>query len=98
MNLFSPLVNYRAIFAFVALIYKQRELTVEMTKREFSERYAGQLLGVIGRRPPLEDQAGWIVLDAQAADTTAQSALQQGLKLFFLGDGDRQEIDAHVST
>ena len=47
MNLLSPLANLRAILAVFSLIYKQRELTLEMTKREFSERYAGQVLGIL---------------------------------------------------
>jgi lipopolysaccharide transport system permease protein len=47
MNAFSPTLNLRAIGTFLLLIYRQRELTLEMTKREFSERYAGQMLGVL---------------------------------------------------
>ncbi len=47
MNVLSPVLNWRAIVAFFSILYKQRELTVEMTKREFSERYAGQMLGVL---------------------------------------------------
>jgi lipopolysaccharide transport system permease protein len=47
MTLLNPILNLRAISALIALLFKQRELTFEMTKREFSERYAGQMLGVI---------------------------------------------------
>ena len=47
MNLLSPVLNWRAMFAFFSILYKQRELTLEMTKREFSERYAGQVFGVL---------------------------------------------------
>src|ERR1700686_1321054 len=47
MNVLNPIVNLRAMLAFFAIIFRQRELTVEMTRREFSERYAGQMLGVI---------------------------------------------------
>jgi len=47
MNLINPMVNWRAIMALMSLLYRQRELTVEMTRREFSERYAGQVLGVV---------------------------------------------------
>ena len=46
MNVLSPFLNLRAIIAFFSILFKQRELTIEMTKREFSERYAGQALGV----------------------------------------------------
>ena len=35
------------IIAFFAILFKQQELTREMTRREFSERYAGQALGVL---------------------------------------------------
>ncbi len=47
MSLLNPITNLRAIAALFALLYQRRELTVEMTKREFSERYAGQMLGVV---------------------------------------------------
>ena len=47
MNVLSPLLNLQAIVAFFAILLKQRELTLEMTRREFSERYAGQMLGVL---------------------------------------------------
>jgi lipopolysaccharide transport system permease protein len=47
MNMLSPVLNLRAILTFFSILYKQRELTLEMTKREFSERYAGQVLGVL---------------------------------------------------
>src|SRR5476651_887935 len=47
MNLINPLANWRSIVALFSLLYTQRELTLEMTKREFSERYAGQMLGVL---------------------------------------------------
>lgn len=47
MNLFNPIANFRAIASLFGLLFKQRELTIEMTRREFSERYAGQMLGAI---------------------------------------------------
>lgn len=47
MTLLNPIRNLRAILALIGLLVKQRELTVEMTRREFSERYAGQMLGVL---------------------------------------------------
>ena len=47
MNLINPIANWRSIAALFSLLYTQRELTLEMTKREFSERYAGQVLGVV---------------------------------------------------
>ena len=46
MNVFSPMLNLRAILAFFSILFKQQELTREMTRREFSERYAGQALGI----------------------------------------------------
>jgi lipopolysaccharide transport system permease protein len=47
MTFLHPIRNLRAILALFALLFKQRELTLEMTKREFTERYAGQMLGVV---------------------------------------------------
>jgi lipopolysaccharide transport system permease protein len=47
MSLLNPIRNLRAILALFGLLCKQRELTLEMTRREFSERYAGQMLGVV---------------------------------------------------
>jgi len=39
--------HYQALWEFSTLIYKQRQLTWEMLKRELSERHAGQALGVL---------------------------------------------------
>ena len=47
MNVLNPVINLRAIIAFFAILLRQRELTVEMTRREFTERYAGQVLGIL---------------------------------------------------
>lgn len=44
---FHPLLNLQAIVAFFTTLYGKRELTVEMTRREFTERFAGQMLGVL---------------------------------------------------
>jgi lipopolysaccharide transport system permease protein len=46
MSLINPLLNLRVILAYLTVIWRQRELTVEMTRREISERYAGQVLGL----------------------------------------------------
>lgn len=46
MGTLNPIINLRAIFTLFAVLCKQRELTFEMTKREFSERYAGQIFGM----------------------------------------------------
>src|SRR5215471_7765303 len=61
MNVLSPMVSWRllvfffrqqllslrAIGSFFSVLFKQQELTLEMTKREFTERYAGQVMGVL---------------------------------------------------
>jgi lipopolysaccharide transport system permease protein len=47
MSLLNPVAGSRAIWNITSILYRYRELTWEMTKREFSERYAGQALGVI---------------------------------------------------
>ena len=47
MTLLHPFLNWRAILSLIALLYQKRELTIEMTRREFTERYAGQALGVL---------------------------------------------------
>jgi lipopolysaccharide transport system permease protein len=46
MRLLNLPANLRAIGQSLALLGRQRELTWEMTKREFSERFAGQGLGL----------------------------------------------------
>lgn len=47
MQAISPFANWRAILHFAGVLRKHRELTWEMTKREFTERYAGQAFGYI---------------------------------------------------
>lgn len=47
MFLLNPWLNVQSMLAFFGIIYRQRELTIEMTRREFSEKYAGQALGVL---------------------------------------------------
>jgi len=47
MPLLNPTASWRAIQNSISVLYRNRELTWEMTKREFAERYAGQVLGVI---------------------------------------------------
>lgn len=47
LTLLNPIANLRAIAALFGVLFKQRELAIEMTRREFSERYAGQMLGVV---------------------------------------------------
>ena len=47
MNVFNPMLNLRAILAFFSILYKQQELTREMTAGNSPGRYAGQALGVL---------------------------------------------------
>jgi hypothetical protein len=44
MNVLSFAANWRAIVTYLKSIFAQRELTWEMTRREFMDRYAWQAL------------------------------------------------------
>ena len=45
-SLFNPKDHFLALRELVALLTRHRQLTWEMTKRDITERYAGQILGV----------------------------------------------------
>jgi lipopolysaccharide transport system permease protein len=47
MSLFNAKVHLDAFRELLGLLTRHRQLTWEMTRREFSERYAGQVLGLI---------------------------------------------------
>lgn len=47
MNFLSPRLHYQTTAEAVQLLGKHRELTWEMTKREISDRYAGQIIGML---------------------------------------------------
>jgi lipopolysaccharide transport system permease protein len=43
----SPRSNFRAFSELILLLTRYRQLTVEMAKREISDRYSGQLFGIL---------------------------------------------------
>lgn len=45
LSLLNPFISWSAIREMTRILYRQRELTWEMAKREFVDRYAGQILG-----------------------------------------------------
>src|SRR5262249_23229831 len=47
MRLLNPAANCSAIVRYLHLIWARRELTWELTRREFTERYAGQIFGAL---------------------------------------------------
>jgi len=47
MDAINPITNGRSILRYFTVLARHRELTWEMTKREFTERYAGQVLGYL---------------------------------------------------
>jgi len=45
VSIFNPVRNWRALKQILALLVRRRELLWEMTRRELTERHAGQILG-----------------------------------------------------